>query len=275
MTSPLISADAVRTHAFVLLDARQGAAAYAAGHLAGALHADLNSQLSAATVPDADPRRGGRHPLPSIEDWAKQLGAWGIEPGTDVVIYDDADGSNAAARAWWMLRSAGHAAVRVLDGGFHAAVVAGLPVTTEPTTPNPTNPYPVDAWQLPIVDMATVDAVRHDSAWKVLDVRSGPRFRAETEPFDPVPGHIPGAVNLPFADNMRDEHFKTPDELRAQYESLLDGTPVDRLIVHCGSGVTACHTLLALDIAGLQGAALYVGSWSEWCRNDMPIGTGA
>lgn len=247
----------------VILDARPGADAYAAGHLAGAIHADLDTQLSTAAAADHDPRRGGRHPLPPIDVWARQLGAWGITPSTEVVIYDDSDGSNAAARAWWMLRAVGHENVRVLEGwrtSKHAAKT--LP---------PVAPYPVTSWQLPTVDMSAVDAARRDRAWKVLDVRSAPRFRAESEPIDPVAGHIPGAVNLPFADNLRDGVFKSAGELRQQYEALLDGTPIERLIVHCGSGVTACHTLLALDRAGLRGASLYVGSWSEWCRNDMPI----
>ncbi len=267
--SPLISPNEIDDR-HVLIDARPGNDAYAAGHLAGAIHADLNTQLSAPN----DPRVGGRHPLPSLEAWTTRLGAWGITPASDVVIYDDADGSNAAARAWWMLRSVGHERVRVLDGGFRAAVEAGLGVTADVSTPKATTPYPAAAWQLPTVDMAFVDRARSDAGWKILDVRSTPRFLGDTEPIDPVAGHIPGAVNLPFADNMRNGVFKSPDELRAQYEALLDGTPPDHLVVHCGSGVTACHTLLALEAAGLAGASLYVGSWSEWCRNEKPLGTG-
>ena len=115
--------------------------------------------------------------------------------------------------------------------------------------------------------MERVDALRKDAGWKVLDVRSGERFRGETEPIDPVAGHIPGAVNLPFAENLQQGRFKSPRELRNLYQELLGATPADRLVVHCGSGVTACHTLLALEAAGLDGAALYVGSWGEWCRN--------
>jgi len=258
----------------VLLDARPDAAAYRAGHLAGAIHADLNSQLSGASDPGFDPSRGGRHPLPPIERWAAQLGAWGIGPDTPVVIYDAGDGSNAATRAWWMLRAVGHTKVAVLDGGL-AEGSRGNRESREstPLTPsNPLTPYPVTEWQLPIVDMAAVDARRLDPEWKVLDVRSAPRFRGETEPIDPIAGHIPGAVNLPFASNMEGGKFKSAEALRAQYEELLGGTPADRLIVHCGSGVTACHTLLALEVAGLKGASLYVGSWSEWCRNDLPRG---
>jgi thiosulfate/3-mercaptopyruvate sulfurtransferase len=154
--------------------------------------------------------------------------------------------------------------VAVLDGGMRAA---GLALTTDVPTPTPRAPYPADAWQRPTVDMNEVDARRNDPEWKVLDVRSVPRYRGETEPIDPIAGHIPGAINLPYTENLDGDFFKASDALRTQYQQLLGETPVDRLIVHCGSGVTACHTLLALEAAGLEGASLYVGSWSEWCRN--------
>jgi thiosulfate/3-mercaptopyruvate sulfurtransferase len=254
----------------VLLDARPGVTAYAAGHLRGARHADLDTQLSAVD----DPARGGRHPLPSLEQWTRLLGEWGITPSTYVIVYDDQAGANAAARTWWMLRAVGHERVSVLDGGFSGAVAAGLPVTTAEEVYPPQPPYPATAWKLPTADMDQVDTLRQSSEWRVLDVRSGERFRGETEPIDPVAGHIPGAVNLPFAENLEEGRFKSPEVLRAQYERLLNGMPVSRLIVHCGSGVTACHTLLALEHAGLAGASLYVGSWSEWCRNDKPRAAG-
>jgi thiosulfate/3-mercaptopyruvate sulfurtransferase len=120
--------------------------------------------------------------------------------------------------------------------------------------------------------MEQVDALRHDPSWRVLDVRAAARFRGETEPIDPVAGHIPGAINLPYAENLdATGHFKSPEVLRRMYEELFGGVPPERVIVHCGSGVTACQTLLALDMAGLRGASLYVGSWGEWCRNDKPV----
>jgi len=252
----------------VLLDAR--ASGYEAGHLHGAQRADVETQLSAARDAGANPARGGRHPLPPLDRWTQQLGAWGIGPETHVVIYDDQFGANAAARAWWMLRSVGHERVSVLDGGFAAAIATGLATATDVPIIAARPPYPATEWHRPTVDMPRVDALRNDDGWKVLDVRSGERFRGETEPIDPIAGHIPGGVNLPFAENLDQGRFKSPHELRAMYKQLLGETPVDRLIVHCGSGVTACHTLLALDIAGLDGAALYVGSWGEWCRNDLP-----
>lgn len=275
MNSPLISATNLaallaRQEPAVILDARAGDVPYREGHLSGAQRADLETHLSGARDAGADPARGGRHPLPFIERWAAQLGVWGIAPETSVVIYDDQNGANAAARAWWMLRSVGHESVAVLDGGFAAAVAAGVPVTSDVALTTPAPNYPATRWLRPTVDLAAVDAIREDRKRVLLDVRAAPRFRGETEPIDPIAGHIPGAVNLPFAENLEGGRFKRPEVLRAMYTKLLDGRSVDRLVVHCGSGVTACHTLLALEAAGLDGAALYVGSWGEWCRNDLP-----
>lgn len=267
--SLIAAPDLRRRHAAVrLLDARPDAAAHASGHLPGALHADLNRHLSTASDPGHDPARGGRHPLPSVARFAAQLGAWGIGPDTEVVVYDASGGGNAAARLWWMLRALGHGSVAVLDGGLEAALEAGMELTVEVPAIAPVPPYPADRWRLPLVDAEGVEALRHDPSRRLLDVRSGERWRGENETLDPVAGHIPGSLNHYWADNLGPEgRFKAPGALRAQYEALLDGTPPDRLAVHCGSGVTACHTLLALELAGLPGASLYVGSWSEWCRS--------
>jgi thiosulfate/3-mercaptopyruvate sulfurtransferase len=260
----------------VLLDARP-AADYAAGHLAGARHASLETQLSAASDPGFDPARGGRHPLPPLDRWLAQLGAWGIGPSTHVVVYDDQLGANAAARAWWMLRAIGHENVQVLDGDWrdcHPERSEGSGreghAAAAPPAPIPRDPRDDRAWLWPTVDAARVDELRMRDDWRIIDVRSAPRFRGETEPIDPIAGHIPGAVNMPFADNLDGAHFKSPDALRKQYDTLLDGVTANRVVVHCGSGVTACHTLLALEAAGIGGASLYVGSWSEWCRNPLP-----
>jgi thiosulfate/3-mercaptopyruvate sulfurtransferase len=256
--------------ASLLLDARPGPAAFTLKHLPGAVHADLDRFLSRASDPGADPVHGGRHPLPAPARWAAQLGQWGITPETPVVAYDDANGGNGAARLWWMLRAFGHERVAVLDGGIQAAEGCLGPRDLAPRPPAP--PYPCDHWLRPTVTLEEVDRLRRDPAWKVLDVRAHPRYLGETEPIDPVAGHIPGALNLPFAENLDSQgHYKDAGSLRRMYEAFLAGTPPDHLIVHCGSGVTACHTLLALDLAGLEGAALYVGSWSEWCRNPKPI----
>jgi thiosulfate/3-mercaptopyruvate sulfurtransferase len=278
VTGPLVSPESLAASAGTvrLLDARPGAEAWAAGHLAGALRADPDRFLSAASEPGFDPARGGRHPLPSLAAWSARLGAWGIGPDTPVVAYDAASGGNAACRLWWMLRAVGHRRVAVLDGGLQAAVAAGLALTTaESPAPAPLGPYPASAWQRPTVDLPAVERLLQDPAWKVLDVRSRERWRGEVEPFDPVAGRIPGTVNLPFTENLDAAgRFKPPAELRRSYLDLLGGMPPGRLVVHCGSGVSACHTLLALELAGLDGAALYVGSYGEWCRSGKPLGRG-
>lgn len=276
MPSPLLSATDLRERfgTAVVIDARPDAAAYAAGHLVGALHADLERTLSTAADRDHDPKRGGRHPLPSPAAFAQQVGLWGIGPEADVVVYDAASGANAAARLWWMLRSIGHDRVQVLDGGLAAAVAAGC--ATDSVVPHVTAPISRTErlWKLPTVTADIVDVRRRLSEWNLLDVRSRERFRGDHEPMDPVPGHIPGAANIPFTENLNpDGRFKTPSELTDLYAGFVDSNP-KTAIVMCGSGVTACHTLLALEHAGLHGAALYVGSWSEWCRSDYERATG-
>ncbi len=275
---PLISPEALRDLAAPvrLLDVRPGAEPYAAGHLAGALHADVDVALSTALAPGFDPARGGRHPLPAPAAWAARLGAWGVGPDTRVVAYDAAGGGLAAARLWWMLRAAGHERIAVLDGGLPAAQAAGFAVTSAAPPPVPARPpYPFTAWERPLVEVAALERLLRDPAWKVLDVRSRERWRGETDPYEPSPGRIPGTVNLPYTDNLGpDGRFKPPAALRAMYLELLGGTPPERLAVHCGSGVTACHALLALEVAGLHGASLYVGSYSEWCRSGRPLARG-
>ena len=274
MSVPSVIAPEELSPSCLLLDTR-ARDAFQQGHLPGALSAELDATLSLATAPGADPARGGRHPLPSPGQWARQLGAWGITESSWVVAYDDAGGGSGAARLWWMLRAFGHERVAVLDGGLQGALEAGLTLTTALTPVAAAPPYPGERWRWPTVELAQVDRLRQNPAWKVLDVRARPRFLGETETLDPVAGHIPGALNLPFADNLDARgHFRSPEALRKLYLDFLDGTPPERLAVHCGSGVTACHTLLALDRAGLVGSALYVGSWSEWCRNPVPQAKG-
>ena len=275
---PLISPETLKKLAksVRILDARPGLAAYTSGHLEGSLPADLNRDLSAAGDPGFNPAKGGRHPLPSPECWAARLGTWGIGPDTIVVAYDDASGGNGACRLWWMLKAFGHARVAVLDGGLQAALASGWKLeeaAPEPVSPLP--PYPCDRWQLPTVDIEGVEKWLKDPNFKVLDVRSRERWRGEVEPIDPTPGRLPGTVNLPYTENLGpDGRFKTPAELKRMYIDLLQGTPPGQMAVHCGSGVTACHTLLALERGGLEGASLYVGSYSEWCRSGRPLGKG-
>lgn len=268
--------DASALGALRLLDVRSGDAgrrAYAAGHLAGALHADLDRDLAAPK----DATNGGRHPLPDLGTWGATLGRWGIRPETGVVAYDDQGGANAAARLWWMMRATGHRRVAILDGGFAAALRAGVPATADIPTIEPAPPYPVpERWQRPTVTADEVEraAGSETPVVSVVDVRSPERFRGEVEPFDPVAGHIPGAVNLPYAQLLDDRGRFLP---RPDLARLLDralGDDSGRTIVHCGSGVTACHLLFALELAGRPPARLYVGSWSEWCRSGRPVATG-
>lgn len=266
---PILAAEALAAQPDALLfDVRTGpgaAQAYAAGHLPGALFVDLDRDLSGA---QDTPAQGGRHPLPSAQTFAERLGRWGVTPSSHVVLYDTQGGANAAARMWWMLRALGHTRVQVLDGGLQAAEQAGHRLSREEVARPEAPPYPADRWLLPLADIEQVAAARQRADQVVLDVRAAPRYRGEQEPIDPVAGHIPGALNLPLSENLgASGHFKSAAALRSQYQALLAGRPSDALIVHCGSGVTACHTLLALERAGLQGASLYVGSWSEWCRN--------
>jgi thiosulfate/3-mercaptopyruvate sulfurtransferase len=252
----------------VLFDCRPETAAYLAGHLVGARHASLDRDL--ASHPD-DAARGGRHPLPSVADFAARLGQWGVQPSTHVVAYDAQNGANAAARFWWLLRAFGHSLVQVVDGGLAALESEGFALTQDIPEVEPAPPYPAHRFGGPQANIDEVELARHDGARRVVDVRAPFRYRGESEPIDPIAGHIPGAINLPLSDNLQpDGRFKTAGELRALYAAALGETPPTQAIIHCGSGVTACHTLLALERAGLPGAKLYVGSWSEWCRTDRP-----
>lgn len=274
MSDQLLSAAELREGfpSFLLLDARPRPD-YDQGHLPGARHADVERDLSAASMEGHDPARGGRHPLPALRTFCATVGAWGIRPESRVVVYDGAGGANAAARAWWMLKSIGLAHVQVLDGGLQAALEAGLGLTTEAPLFADAEPFPAARWHSAVAERDVVERLARHPDWKVLDVRAGERYRGEAEPYDPSAGHIPGALNLPYTENLGpDGRFKSTEELRGLYRDLLEGLRPDHLVVHCGSGVTACHTLLALARAGFQGPdgsapALYVGSWSEWCRS--------
>lgn len=263
---PVISARELTTLTdVVIIDCRPDPRAYDAGHLPGARHAQLERDLAA---PAHDPVHGGRHPLPNAHEFAVTLGRWGVTPSSRVVLYDDQNGANAAARLWWLLRAMGHRDVQVVDGGLAALQAAGFQLTTESPAPEAQPPYPTAKLAGALADIDEVELARRAADRRVIDVRAAFRFRGDSEPFDPIAGHIPGARNAPYADNLRaDGTFKSADELRAQLTGVLDGIAPAQAIVHCGSGVTACHTLLAMERAGLRGAKLYVGSWSEWCRN--------
>jgi thiosulfate/3-mercaptopyruvate sulfurtransferase len=259
----------------VLIDARSGPGArarYEEGHLEGALHVDLDQELAGKPV---DPARGGRHPLPSPEAFAVVLGRLGIGPETRVVVYDDKGGANAASRFWWMLEAIGHADVRVLDGGLEAALAAGIPAGTGEPRPVERPAYQFERWQRPTADIDEVASAARTPGCLVIDVRDPVRYRGESEPIDPIPGHVPGAINVPFASNLgANGRFLSSEELARKYRAVIGERAPSNVIVHCGSGVTACHTLLAMAHAGIAGPKLYVGSWSEWCRSGRPIAKG-
>lgn len=254
----------------VLIDVRTGAEAkarYLSQHLRGAFFADLNSDLADIK---ADAKDGGRHPLPSPAQFSKVLRRCGITPESFVVAYDDKSGANAASRFWWMLKAAGHEKASVLDGGFNAAVKAGFPVSSGAETARKVSEYKFENWSLPIADINEVETARTDENSLVIDVRESDRFEGRREPLDKIAGHIPGAVNIPFAENLDAAGFYlAPEILREKYSKIISGK--ENVIVHCGSGVTACHTLLAFDSAGLEMPKLYVGSWSEWSNNDREM----
>lgn len=274
--SPLIEIEELRSEKgpIILIDARAGADArqrYDAGHLEGAQFADLDKDL--ALLPE-NAANGGRHPLPPIESFAKKLGEWGITPDSHVVVYDDKAAAFGGARLWWMLRAIGHKKVQVLNGGLKAAIDAEVPLKTESYTAQAVAPYPVPADFAGTVDIEETGKAAKDSHRIVIDVRETPRYLGQTEPIDLIAGHIPGAENLPYTLNLDEKgKYKLPKELKTAYEKLLGDVKPDDVIVHCGSGVTACHTLLGMDYAGIEGPKLYVGSWSEWSRRDLPIAT--
>ncbi|MFP5348408.1 MAG: sulfurtransferase [Gammaproteobacteria bacterium] len=255
---------------FVLRDPDAGRRAYAAAHIPGARYAHLNDDLSAPVT-----ARTGRHPLPDPARLARLLGAWGIDQSKQVVAYDDSSGA-MAARLWWLLRWLGHEAAAVLDGDWRVWLRERRPQTAEVPTVTATT-FNARPGSLPAVDAdAVLQAVGTGQAL-LVDARAEERFRGEVEPFDSVAGHIPGAVNLPFEDNLQPNGcFLPAAELREQYRALL-GDRAPATVMHmCGSGVTACHNLLAMEHAGLAGSRLYVGSWSEWITDPKrPVATGA
>lgn len=258
----------------ILIDARAGINAqenYNAEHLQNARFVDLNRDL--ATV-ETDPANGGRHPLPSFGKFSEVLSKLGISPSSHVIIYDDKNGSNAAARFWWMLRAIGHEKVQVLNGGLQTAIKVGFPVSSKIEHFESTVGYPVSEWKLALADIEEVENARNNSQNIVIDVRDKNRFDGLTEPLDLIAGHIPGAINVPFSENLNEDGFyKSAEDLNEKYAEIIGNKNSENIIVHCGSGVTACHTLLAMDYAGIPIPKLYVGSWSEWSRNNREMAT--
>lgn len=244
---------------------------YQKEHLNGAFYVDLNNDL--ADIP-ADAKNGGRHPLPSLDQFAKLLASLGIDKKSHVIVYDDQNGANAAARFWWMLRAARIDKVQVLDGGLQKAKEKGLPLTSEIPQPKNSQKLNLKKWKPLIVEMDFIEKHADNPNYLLVDVRDKARYDGTFEPIDEIAGHIPGAINIPFKENLtEDGTFKDPETLYNLYAPVFKDTPFTQITVHCGSGVTACHTLLALEYAGFKIPNLYVGSWSEWSRNDKPIAT--
>jgi thiosulfate/3-mercaptopyruvate sulfurtransferase len=254
---------------FDLVDPNAGEISYDKEHIPGALYAHSDRDLSG-------PKNGknGRHPLPTIEKWVNTLRNWGIDATSHIVAYDR-QGGMFAARLWWMLQATGITNVQVLDGGYQAWVnLKGLIENGPSILRNKPSQFEAPHSFKNLVLMADIQANLLEPDFLIVDARPNDRFHGKNEVLDPVGGHIPGAVNRCFKDNLDSNGlFKTPDVLRSEFSSVIDRAPTD--IVHsCGSGATACHNLLSMEMAGLSGSKIYAGSWSEWCANpDNPIAT--
>ncbi len=281
MHTTLISASDLAAHldddAWVICDCRHdladtgaGRRAYQESHVPGARFIHLDEDLSAPKT-----GRNGRHPLPDPQLFMRRLGELGVDGAKQVVAYD-ASGGYYAARLWWMLRWLGQDAAAVLDGGWDAWIKPGLPVTADASTIGTTTFKARQRSELAL-DTAAIQAGIGKSRSLLLDARAPDRYRGENETLDPVAGHIPGAANRFFKLNLDESgRFKPPATLKQEFASTLGGTPPSGVIHYCGSGVTACHNLLAMEIAGLPGSRLYPGSWSEWCSDpSRPVATGA
>lgn len=255
---------------FSLTEPERGRRDYQEAHISSAIYAHMNEDLSGPVTPG----QTGRHPLPLPQTFVQTLCRWGIDASVQVVAYDDMGGA-FAARLWWMLRWLGHEAVALLDGGWPRWQREGYPTQRgrETRSLRVFTPHPRPEL---LADADDVAATRTDPAYRLLDARSADRYRGENETLDPVAGHIPGAISAPYAANLGpDGSFLPTPQLKARYEELLDGVPAERVIVYCGSGVTAVHDLVAMLHAGLGEGRLYAGSWSEWITDPgRPIATG-
>lgn len=279
LIQPVDLATALNSPDWVILDCRfnlmnssAGRALYEAGHLPNAQYADLEQDLSSPKTANS-----GRHPLPPIDSLVAKFGAWGIDKTTQVVVYDDANGA-FAGRAWWLLRWLGHQNVAVLNGGIQAWTHSGYELT-EKIVPPTARQFVAQVNPDLMISTEQLAALISDKSrlYCLLDARAPERYRGEVEPIDPIAGHIPTAVNVPFAGNLdATGYFLGTEKLRARFDELRGQLAPEQIICSCGSGVTACHNLIAMEHAGLKGAKLYVGSWSEWITDPQrPIVTGA
>ena len=268
---------------FDLMDPASGEKQYLQSHIPGAVYADLDDALSDKGQPDAsghllphaDAASGGRHPLPNREKFAMWLSGVGFANDMQAVVYDR-NGANYSGRLWWMLKWAGHDAVAMLDGGLQAWQAAGGEVRSGTEPSHFQSNFDLGPPLRRLVDTKQVAQSLGGSSMTLVDARAPQRFRGEVEPLDPVAGHIPGALNRPFAQNLGpDGRFKAPAQLREEFEALLAGRDPSSVVMYCGSGVSAVPNVIALEVAGLAQPGLYAGSWSEWCRTrDLPVEKG-
>ncbi|MGE5339235.1 MAG: sulfurtransferase [Gemmatimonadota bacterium] len=282
MSSTLVSVQQLQQHLadpdWCVVDCRHalsdfgaGRREYEAGHIPGAIFANVEEDLSGAKTGS-----NGRHPLPDRDALVQTFRNWGIGNRTQIVAYD-ANGGSFAARLWWLARWLGHARVALLDGGWQAWQAAGGASDTKIPARAPAN-FEAGESLVHVVDAAQVQSMRGDPNLLLVDVRAPERYRGEQETLDPVAGHVPGAVNRFWQTNLTSPNgtFKSTRELRAELDALREGHAPTQLVTYCGSGVTACHMLIAMEIAGLPGAALYAGSWSEWVADrTRPVATGS
>jgi len=279
MYTTLVSPQVLRSHLsdpeWVIVDCRfdlmqpdWGFRSYQESHIPNAVYADLDRDLSGPRT-----AKSGRHPLPDPKQFLARLGSWGIDATKQVVVYDTVGGA-FAARLWWMLRLYQHLAVAVLDGGFGHWVRLGYPVESGIHTNAPTT-YTAQPKMEQVATTQEVEQNLNQQRLVLIDARAPERYRGELEPIDPVAGHIPGALNRFHQENLKpDGTFKPARQLKREFRALLGETPPEKVVFYCGSGVTSCHHLLAMEIAGLSGARLYAGSWSEWIRNPAhPVAT--
>lgn len=267
----IINNDKVRVFdcRFSLKDPQGGLKNYQAGHLPNAQFADMDTQLSSPMT-----ETSGRHPLPDVQTFINQLKQWGVDNDTQVIAYDDISGA-FAARLWWMMRWLGHDNVAVLNGGIQKWTEAGYAISQDHVEYVPGNFSGVANMDW-LVDIDTVQSELTASKITLIDARSSDRFTAKDQQTDPVPGHVPGAINLPFPGNLtKDGLFETPDVIKQRFTNVIQDQPTTHVVNMCGSGVTACHNLLAQAIAGLPPSKVFIGSWSQWIRDpSRPVATG-
>ncbi len=251
-----------------LMDKEWGYKSYLEGHIPSASYCYLYDDFSSPITPTT-----GRHPLPKVEELAKKLGGWGIDKNAQVVVYDDMSGA-FAGRMWWQLRTLGHQNVAVLDGGLKYWIAHNKPITTETIEPVRKD-FAVDFHPEQLITVNQVSKNLDEKNFSLLDARAAPRYRGEVEPIDPIAGHVPNALNHDLTMNLDEQGlFLTAEELKQQFQPIVEQASNQQIVHMCGSGVTACHNMLAMEIAGLSGSKLYLGSWSEWITDpSRPIVT--